>query len=86
MGKMSATKIYVIIVTYNAMQWMDRCLGSLRLSSVPLTPVVIDNGSTDETVAYIRTHFPEAVLLPQEQNLGFASSWMILLFTSCLEI
>jgi GT2 family glycosyltransferase len=71
MGKMSATKIYVILVTYNAMQWVDRCLGSLRLSSIPLTPVVIDNGSQDETVAYIRAHFPEAILLEQKQNLGF---------------
>ena len=68
---MSATKIYGIIVTYNAMQWIDRCLGSVRQSSVPLKPIVIDNGSKDETVAYIRAHFPEAVLLVQEQNLGF---------------
>jgi predicted PurR-regulated permease PerM len=43
----------------------------LRLSSIPLTPVVIDNGSQDETVAYIRAHFPEAILLEQKQNLGF---------------
>lgn len=68
---MSKINIYVIIVTYNAMQWIDRCLGSLRQSSLPLTPIVIDNGSKDETVAYIRAHFPEAVLLVQEKNLGF---------------
>lgn len=68
---MSKVNIYVIIVTYNAMQWIDRCLGSLRQSSIPLTPIIIDNGSKDETVAYIRAHFPEAVLLVQEKNLGF---------------
>lgn len=68
---MSKINIYVIIVTYNAMQWIDRCLGSLHQSSIPLTPIVIDNGSKDETVAYIRAHFPETVLLVQEKNLGF---------------
>lgn len=68
---MSKVNIYVIIVTYNAMKWVDRCLGSLRQSSIPLTPIVIDNGSKDETVAYIRMHFPETVLLVQEKNLGF---------------
>lgn len=68
---MRETKIYAIIVTYNAMQWVDRCLGSLRLSSIPLKPIIIDNGSKDETVAYIRAHFPEAELLAQEKNLGF---------------
>ena len=68
---MSKINIYVIIVTDNAMQWIDRCLGSLRQSSIPLTPIVIDNGSKDETVAYIQAHFPETVLLVQEKNLGF---------------
>ena len=68
---MSKVKIYVIIVTYNAMKWIDRCLGSLRHSSVPLTPIIVDNGSQDETVAYISTRFPEAALLTQAKNLGF---------------
>ena len=68
---MSKVNIYVIIVTYNAMQWIDRCLGSLRQSSIPLTPIAIDNGSKDETVAYIRAHFPETILFVQEKNLGF---------------
>ena len=68
---MKQVKIYAIIVTYNAMRWAERCLGSLRRSTVPLIPVVIDNGSSDDTVAYIRTHYPEAVLFPQDKNLGF---------------
>ena len=67
----SGNKIYVIIVTYNAMKWIDRCLGSLRHSSVPLTPIIVDNGSQDETVNHIRTRFPEVILQVQEKNLGF---------------
>ncbi len=69
-------KIFAIIVTYNAMRrnWAERCLMSLRQSTVAVTPVVIDNGSTDGTGEYITSHFPEAVWLPQERNLGFGQA------------
>lgn len=68
---MNGQKIYAIVVTYNGLQWIDRCLLSIRRSSVPVTPVVIDNASTDDTVVHIRSRYPEAVLLPQATNLGF---------------
>ena len=68
--------IYAIIVTYNAMRrsWIERCLDSLRGSSVPVTPIVIDNGSTDETRTFVPQRYPEAVWLPQEKNLGFGQA------------
>lgn len=64
-------KVFVIIVTYNGMKWIDWCLTSLRQSTVPVIPIVIDNGSTDGLRDYVPTHYPEVVWLPQEQNLGF---------------
>lgn len=65
--------IYAIIVTYNAMRrgWIDRCLNSLRESTVPVIPIVVDNCSTDGTREHIPQHYPEAVWLPQDKNLGF---------------
>ena len=68
------TKVFTIIVTYNGLKWYDRCFGSLRRSTVPVIPVVIDNASSDGSVAYIREHFPEAVVLEQKENLGFAKA------------
>ena len=66
-------KIYTIIVTYNAMRndWIERSLRSLETSTVPVIPIVIDNASTDNTVAYIQEHHPNTILLPQERNTGF---------------
>lgn len=64
-------KVYVIIVTYNAMKWVDRCLGSLRDSTMPAIPVVIDNLSKDGTVEYIRKNYPEAHLIVNKENHGF---------------
>jgi len=67
-------KVYFIIVTYNAMKWAERCFTSLRQTSVPVQTVVIDNGSTDGTQEYIKTHFPEVDFIQSETNLGFGKA------------
>ncbi|AKK72830.1 glycosyl transferase family 2 [Chryseobacterium gallinarum] len=68
------SKIHVIIVTYNAMKWAERCFTSLRKSSVPVKCLVVDNGSTDGTQEYIQTHFPEVSFIQSETNLGFGKA------------
>lgn len=64
-------KVYVIIVTYNGMKWIDWCLQSLRQSTLPLVPIVIDNCSTDGLREYVPARYPEVVWMPQDKNLGF---------------
>lgn len=64
-------KILTIIVTYNAMRWVDRCLGSVKASSVPSDVYIVDNGSSDGTREYIAEHYPEAILILSEVNLMF---------------
>lgn len=63
--------IFTIIVTYNGKKWMDFCLGSLRRSTITTTPIIIDNNSTDDTIRYIRTNYPECIILDNNTNLGF---------------
>lgn len=53
------------------MQWIHRCLTSLRESSQPTDVFIVDNCSTDGTREYIPSHFPEALWYPQDRNLGF---------------
>lgn len=67
-------KIVAVIVTYNAMKWVDRCMQSLRNSFIPVVPVVVDNGSIDGTRDYLPAHYPEAIFLPQDENLGFGQA------------
>lgn len=67
-------KIYFIIVTYNAMKWAERCFSSLRKSSILVNVIVVDNGSTDGTQDYIKTHFPEVDFIQSEENLGFGKA------------
>lgn len=63
--------VHIVIVTYNGMRWIERCLNTVRQSTYPVTVVVIDNGSTDGTRDFIPAHHPEVVWLPQPENLGF---------------
>lgn len=67
-------KLYVIIVTYNAMKWIDRCLSSVITSTIKSKIVVIDNNSTDNTVEYIKENFNEVIILPNNKNLGFGKA------------
>lgn len=67
-------KVFVIIVTYNAMKWVDRCFGSLRNSEIPCVPVVVDNMSKDETVNYLREHYPEVHIIVNNKNRGFGQA------------
>ncbi len=68
------SRILVIVVTYNAMEWVERCLGSLRGSSLPPDVLVVDNGSSDGTQDYIRRLFPEAELICSDGNPGFGAA------------
>lgn len=68
---MKSNKLLVIVVTYNAMPWAEKCFTSLRKSSIPSDVIVVDNGSTDGSQDYIRTHFPEVELIENKENLGF---------------
>ena len=71
---MKQNRILVIIVTYNAMPWANRCLTSLRQSVVPCDVTIIDNGSTDGTQDYIHNNFPEVDLIRNKENLGFGQA------------
>ena len=66
-----SNKILVIVVTYNGMKWMDRCLGSLTKSKLPVDVILIDNGSTDGTPEYVSEKFPEVKLVATGENHGF---------------
>lgn len=63
-------KVYIIIVTYNGIQWLDKCLESCANYSV----VIVDNASTDETVSFIEENYPNVSLFKQDKNLGFGQA------------
>jgi len=65
-----AAGVSAIVVTFNAMPYIDRCLESVRGHET----TVVDNGSTDGTVELVRERFPEVRLVEQD-NLGLGAGW-----------
>lgn len=61
-------KVFAIIVTYNGMKWIDKCLNSIVNQC---EVVVVDNNSSDATLKYIETNFPLVKVLSQTRNHGF---------------
>jgi GT2 family glycosyltransferase len=70
---MNLPLISVIIPNYNGSRYLKSCLESLAVQSwKEFEVIIVDNASTDDSVEMARTVAPNAVLLPQKSNLGFA--------------
>ena len=67
-------KLLVVIVTYNAMQWAERCFRSLTTSSLVPDVYVVDNGSSDGTQEFIKQHYPNVMFHQSKENLGFGKA------------
>ena len=67
-------KVLVIIVTYNAMRWIDKCLTSLLKSSILVDCIVIDNKSSDNTVETIKRNYSFCKIIESKENLGFGKA------------
>jgi GT2 family glycosyltransferase len=65
--------VYVILLNWNG--WKDTlaCIDSLKRLTYPEYRIlVVDNGSTNDSVHRIRTAFPDVPILEAGSNLGFA--------------
>ena len=62
----------VVIVNYNGMEYLPVCLESLYCSDYPdFSVIIVDNGSMDNSVNWIKKHYPQVTLIQSAQNLGF---------------
>jgi GT2 family glycosyltransferase len=70
---MSDLTLSIIIVTWNTCEITRACLQSIRehVTGVEYEVIVVDNASSDGSVGMIQSEFPEARLIPNEENVGF---------------
>ncbi len=66
----------VIILNFNVRYLLESCLESVftALGSIPSEVIVVDNASTDESVAMVQVRFPQVILMTNTENLGFAKA------------
>ncbi len=71
---MKCPLVSIIILNWNGKKLLKDCLSSLfKLTSYPnYKVIVVDNGSTDGSVEYVKKHFPKADILPLDKNYGFS--------------
>jgi GT2 family glycosyltransferase len=66
-------EISVVIPNWNGRSYLENCLNSLKSQDFPsYEAIVVDNGSTDGSVEFIRNHPLETKVIAFQENEGFA--------------
>lgn len=68
-------KIAIAILNWNGKSWLEKFLPNVLENSQSAEVYVIDNASTDDSVAYISTYFPSVKIIINQQNHGFAGGY-----------
>lgn len=68
--------VSIIIVNWNTRRHLENCLSSIYAATRKLAfeTIVIDNASKDGSAQMVKKHFPEAILIGNFQNRGFAAA------------
>ena len=67
--------ITVVIPNLNGMQYLEGCLKSLsEQTDQDFEVLMIDNGSTDGSVSWVRAHYPSVRIRAYRRNTGFCKA------------
>lgn len=70
---MSNQRVTIVIVTWDSMNYIFNCLESLMHQNFrDFSVIIVDNGSNDGTIEFVRTYFPTVSILQNFKNLGYA--------------
>ncbi|MVN87158.1 glycosyltransferase [Deinococcus sp. HMF7620] len=65
----------IVVINYNGWGHTDTCLRSLAALDYPRADVVlVDNGSTDDSVAQLQARYPDLPILQIPVNVGFTAA------------
>jgi GT2 family glycosyltransferase len=67
-------EVTVVIVAHSDRDELERCVGSIReFAGLPTQTVLVDNASTDDTVAWVRENHAGVEIIELEGNIGVAA-------------
>src|ERR1700721_548667 len=69
---MSMSNVSVVIPNWNGKNCIGDCIDSLLNQSLKPHIIVVENGSTDGSLEYLKKTYPQIEILVNEHNLGFA--------------
>lgn len=68
-------RVSVVVVNWNGRRYLEGCLGSIAAQDFrDVETILVDNGSTDGSLALVRERFRWVRTLANETNLGFAAA------------
>ena len=69
-------RLSIIIITYNGLGFLTRCLDSLRdfINKPDCEVIIIDNYSTDGTLDFLHSNYPQLPLILNSENRGVAAA------------
>ncbi len=66
-------EVSVVVVSWNGRHYLDACLSAVAAQQgIALETILVDNGSRDGTVEFVRQRFPAVRVVALGTNLGFA--------------
>lgn len=68
-------EIKIVILNWNGRAHLERFLPSVVSHSTGASVVVADNGSDDDSAAFLRKHYPQVELLLLDKNYGYAEGY-----------
>jgi len=69
-------KLGIQILNYNGLKWLPELLDSLKANALQDQKIyLVDNASTDESIAYVQREHPDVIILRNETNLGYAAAY-----------
>ena len=69
-------KVAIVILNWNGVKMLSKYMDTLlEHSRGEATVYVADNASTDESVPFLKEHYPEVRLIQLEKNWGFADGY-----------
>jgi GT2 family glycosyltransferase len=68
--------VIVVILNWNGRKYLQQFLPSVISSTYSKVQTIIaDNGSTDDSVAFVRSNFPGVAVIELKENFGFARGY-----------
>lgn len=69
-------KVAVVILNYNGQEQLAQFLpGVIKYSPDPVEVVIADNGSTDESLDWLKDTYPNLAVIDLKENFGFAEGY-----------
>ena len=75
MSEPKIPRVTIIIPNWNTQRWLPDCLDGLQTQTYQdFHILLVDNGSTDDSVTFVKTNYPNVEILAFDTNRGFAAA------------